>query len=60
MGSTLLATVMKIITSVNAYKDHIPPILQSGGNPFPYSITINQKDTSLGSGWGGRLVGGIY
>ncbi|KAF3770561.1 hypothetical protein M406DRAFT_233895, partial [Cryphonectria parasitica EP155] len=44
MESTLLANVMKVITSVNTYKDHIPPITIMGANPFPYSITVNQRE----------------
>lgn len=66
MESTLLTTVMKIITSVNTYKDHIPPITTTETNPFPYSITVNQKEPAGGGsggggggGWGGRF-GGLY
>lgn len=66
MESTLLTTVMKIITSVNTHKDHIPPITTTETNPFPYSITVNQKEPSSGGGgagggggWGGRF-GGLY
>lgn len=64
MESTLLTTVMKIITSVNTYKEHIPPIMTTEANPFPYSIAVNQKEVGLGGGgggggWGGRF-GGIY
>lgn len=41
---------MKIITSVNTHKDHIPPItMQEGTNPFPYTITVNQR-TDAGGG----------
>lgn len=36
MESTLLTTVMKIITSANTYKDHIPPITTTETNPFPF------------------------
>ncbi|CAK7563839.1 MAG: hypothetical protein SEPTF4163_001716 [Sporothrix epigloea] len=54
MESTLLAAVMKIVTSVNAHKDHIPPITTSEANPFPYQINVNQKET----GWAARM--GIY
>ncbi|KAL1902584.1 hypothetical protein Sste5346_001026 [Sporothrix stenoceras] len=54
MESTLLAAVMKIVTSVNAHKDHIPPITTSESNPFPYQINVNQKD----AGWAARM--GIY
>lgn len=54
MEQTLLTTVMKIITSVNQHKDHIPPITTSESNPFPYQINVNQKD----AGWAKRI--GIY
>ncbi|KAH6654322.1 DUF1649 domain protein [Truncatella angustata] len=54
MEQTLLTTVMKIITSVNQNKDHIPPITTSESNPFPYQISVNQKD----AGWAKRI--GIY
>ncbi|CAK7263957.1 hypothetical protein SEPCBS119000_000744 [Sporothrix epigloea] len=54
MESTLLAAVMKIVTSVNAHKDHIPPITTSEANPFPYQINVNQKE----AGWATRM--GIY
>lgn len=67
METTLLTTVMKIITSVNSFKDHIPPITTTETNPFPYTITVNQKDAvggaaaaaTTGGGWGGRF-GGLY
>ncbi|KAJ4392260.1 hypothetical protein N0V93_005885 [Gnomoniopsis smithogilvyi] len=50
-ASTLLTTTMKIITSVNTYKDHIPPItMQGDANPFPYAITVNQRNESGGGG----------
>lgn len=54
MEQTLLTTVMKIITCVNQNKDHIPPITTSESNPFPYQISVNQKD----AGWVQRI--GIY
>ena len=54
MESTLLAAVMKIVTSVNTHKDHIPPITTSESNPFPYQINVNPKET----GWATRI--GIY
>jgi hypothetical protein len=67
METTLLTTVMKIITSVNSFKDHIPPITTTETNPFPYNITVNQKDAvggaaaaaTGGGGWGSRF-GGLY
>lgn len=50
-ASTLLTTTMKIITSVNTYKDHIPPItMQGDANPFPYAITVNQRNETGGGG----------
>jgi hypothetical protein len=54
MEQTLLAAVRKIMKYVNANKDHIPPITATNGNPFPYQITVNQKD----AGWATRM--GIY
>ncbi|CAI0655609.1 unnamed protein product, partial [Colletotrichum noveboracense] len=54
MEQTLMTTVMKVITFVNAHKDHIPPITTQGSNPFPYQININQKE----GGWATRM--GIY
>ena len=54
MESTLHNTVMKVVTLVNAHKDHIPPITTTESNPFPYQINVNQKDT----GWATRM--GIY
>ncbi|KAI0866845.1 DUF1649-domain-containing protein [Xylaria cubensis] len=54
MEQTLLTTAMKIVTCVNSYKDHIPPITTSETNPFPYQINVNQKD----AGWATRI--GIY
>jgi len=54
METMLLKTVMKIVTTVNREKDHIPPITTSEANPFPYQIYINPK----GDGWGARI--GIF
>ncbi|KAI1384684.1 DUF1649-domain-containing protein, partial [Hypoxylon trugodes] len=54
MEQTLLTAAMKIVTCVNSHKDHIPPILTSEANPFPYQITVNQKD----AGWATRM--GLY
>ncbi|KAI1075426.1 DUF1649-domain-containing protein [Whalleya microplaca] len=54
MEQTLLTTAMKIVTNVNSKKEHIPPITTSEANPFPYQISVNQKD----SGWATRM--GIY
>jgi len=54
MEQTLLSAIMKIVTFVNAHKDHIPPITTTETNPFPYQITVGQKET----GWATRM--GIY
>ncbi len=54
MEATLLTTAMKIVTSVNLHKDHIPPITTTDANPFPYQINVNQKD----AGWVPRM--GMY
>ncbi|OAQ70431.1 hypothetical protein VFPPC_13353 [Pochonia chlamydosporia 170] len=51
MEQTLLTTAMKIVTFANAHKDHIPPITAQGGNPFPFKINIDQKET----GWAARM-----
>lgn len=53
MEATMLNTVMKIVTLVNAHKDHIPP-MTNDANPFPYQINIHQKEP----GWATRM--GIY
>ncbi len=53
MEATLHSTVMKIVTSVNSHKDHIPPITTTDPNPFPYEITVNQKEQS--GGWATRM-----
>ncbi|KAK0622936.1 autophagy-related protein [Immersiella caudata] len=54
--TTLHNTVFKIITLVNAHKDHIPPITTQDSNPFPYEISINQHKSA--EGWAARM--GIY
>jgi len=54
MEAMLLKAAMKIVTTVNREKDHIPPITTSEANPFPYQIVINPK----GDGWGTRM--GIF
>ncbi|PHH63216.1 hypothetical protein CDD81_6168 [Ophiocordyceps australis] len=51
MEQTLLTTALKIVTFANSHKDHIPPITTQGGNPFPFKINIDQKDT----GWVSRM-----
>ncbi|EJT74395.1 hypothetical protein GGTG_08236 [Gaeumannomyces tritici R3-111a-1] len=48
--ATLLTTTTKIITFVNTHKDHIPPITTTESNPFPYQITVNQKETGFRMG----------
>ncbi|KAK6584579.1 hypothetical protein PZA11_002803 [Diplocarpon coronariae] len=54
MEAMLLKAAMKIVTTVNREKDHIPPITTSESNPFPYQIVINPRD----NGWGARM--GIF
>lgn len=54
MEQMLLKAAMKIVTTVNREKDHIPPITTSESNPFPYQIIVNPKD----NGWGARM--GIF
>lgn len=51
MEQTLLTTAMKIVTFANSHKEHIPPITTQGGNPFPFKITVDQKET----GWAARM-----
>ena len=51
MEAMLLKAAMKIVTTVNREKDHIPPITTSESNPFPYQIVINPR----GDGWGTRM-----
>ncbi len=57
MEQTLSATVMKLVTCVNAHKDHIPPITTSEANPFPYQIHVS-PDSSGNSGSAGAGAGG--
>ncbi|KUJ19867.1 DUF1649-domain-containing protein [Mollisia scopiformis] len=54
MEAMLLKAAMRIVTTVNTHKDHIPPITTIDSNPFPYQIIINPKD----NGWGARM--GIF
>jgi autophagy-related protein 101 len=56
MEQTLQRTIMKIVTYVNAHQDHIPPITTTDSNPFPYQISINQKE----AGWAQRMGLGHY
>lgn len=51
MEAMLLKAAMKIVTTVNREKDHIPPITTTESNPFPYQIVINPK----ADGWGTRI-----
>ncbi|PFH54910.1 hypothetical protein XA68_12037 [Ophiocordyceps unilateralis] len=51
MEQTLLTSAMKIVTFANSHKDHIPPIITQGGNPFPFKIHVDQKET----GWVARM-----
>ncbi|KAG6325212.1 hypothetical protein E4U22_000012 [Claviceps purpurea] len=51
MEQTLLTTAMKIVSFANTHKDHIPPITTQTGNPFPFKINIDQKET----GWAARM-----
>ena len=54
MEMTLQKTAMKIVTIVNQFKDHIPPITTSESNPFPYQIVLNPRSEN----WGTRI--GIF
>ncbi|POS83643.1 DUF1649-domain-containing protein [Erysiphe pulchra] len=54
MEQMLLKAAMKIVTTVNRDKDHIPPITSGESNPFPYQIIVNPKE----SGWSTRM--GIF
>lgn len=54
MEQMLLKAAMKIVTTVNQEKDHLPPITSGESNPFPYQIIVNPKE----SGWGARM--GIF
>jgi len=54
MESSLQKAAMKIVAIVNKDKDHIPPILTSDQNPFPYKILVNPKQQQgLDRGFGG-------
>lgn len=54
MESSLQKAAMKIVAIVNQDKDHIPPILTSEQNPFPYKILVNPKQQQQGDrGFGG-------
>jgi len=54
MESSLQKAAMKIVTIVNSDKDHIPPILTSEQNPFPYKILVNpEQQQGLNRGFAG-------
>jgi len=54
METSLQKAAMKIVAIVNRDKDHIPPILTSDQNPFPYKISVNpRQQQSLDRGFGG-------
>ncbi|KAK3302474.1 uncharacterized protein B0T15DRAFT_514508 [Chaetomium strumarium] len=38
--TTLRNTILNAVTLANAHKDHIPPIMNSESNPFPYQINV--------------------
>lgn len=48
METTLHRTAMKIMAIVNRDKDHVPPIMTSESNPFPYQIILNPRIEGLG------------
>lgn len=52
MESSLQKAAMKIVAIVNQDKDHIPPILTSEQNPFPYKILVNPKQQQNERGFG--------
>ncbi|KAK5706724.1 hypothetical protein LTR97_001714 [Elasticomyces elasticus] len=43
MESSLQKAAMKVVTTVNEEKGHIPPITTNESNPFPYQIVVNPK-----------------
>lgn len=44
METSLQRAAMKIVAIVNRDKDHIPPIVTSDQNPFPYKILVNPRE----------------
>lgn len=52
MESSLRKAAMKIVAIVNQDKDHIPPILTSEQNPFPYKILVNPNQQQNERGFG--------
>jgi len=57
MEKSLRKAALKVITTVNQQKDHIPPITTTDANPFPYQVVINPKASAV-DGWGPRM--GIF
>ncbi|KAI5806656.1 autophagy-related protein [Peziza echinospora] len=55
MESNLQNAVMQIIKNTTFHRDHIPPIVSSEKNPFPYQIIVQPR----GDTWTGRM-GGIF
>ncbi|KAK3676320.1 hypothetical protein LTR78_003594 [Recurvomyces mirabilis] len=43
MENSLQDAVMKVITTANKEKNHIPPITTNDSNAFPYQILVNPK-----------------
>lgn len=43
METSLQKTIMNIIAIANSNTEHIPPIMTSETNPFPYRIVLNPK-----------------
>lgn len=41
-----IQNLMKILKIVNDYKEHIPSITTTEGNPFPYQIAIQSQSES--------------
>jgi len=53
MEKSLHKTAMSVINIVNREFDHIPPILTTDTNPFPYQILVNPS--RLDGQFGGRI-----
>ena len=54
MENMLQKAALKILAVANRDKDHIPPIMTTDANPFPYRIVLNPRCDS----WGNRI--GLY
>jgi autophagy-related protein 101 len=54
MEKSLHKSALRIIDIVNRDVEHIPPILTTEANPFPYRIVVNpvRGDAAYGSGRG--------